>query len=125
MCLIARHFEANGLPTVILGSALDIAVHCGVPRFLFTDFPLGNPCGKPGDQEMQRDIITRALALFESAGGPRAIEQTPYEWSADQGWRERYLQVRAEDQARLRKLGHERRALKSRLKAEGRVRRDA
>jgi len=37
--LVARYLEANGLPTVIVGSALDIVEHCGVPRFLFTDFP--------------------------------------------------------------------------------------
>ena len=47
LSLVARHLEANGLPTVIIGSALDVVEHCGVPRFLFTDFPLGNPCGHP------------------------------------------------------------------------------
>jgi D-proline reductase (dithiol) PrdB len=41
--LVARHLETNGIPTVIVGSALDVVEHCGVPRFYFTDFPLGNP----------------------------------------------------------------------------------
>jgi D-proline reductase (dithiol) PrdB len=31
--LVARHLETNGIPTVIVGSALDIVEHCGVPRF--------------------------------------------------------------------------------------------
>ena len=50
--LVARHLEANGLPTVIMGAAKDIVEHCGVPRFLFSDFPLGNSAGKPFDVEI-------------------------------------------------------------------------
>ena len=42
-------------------SARDIVEECGVPRFLFVDFPLGNPCGKPWDAEMQRRIVGGAL----------------------------------------------------------------
>ena len=57
--LTARHLEAAGMPTVILGSALDVVEHCGVPRFLFTDFPLGNPCGKPFDTAMQEAIVVQ------------------------------------------------------------------
>ena len=63
MSLVARHLEANDIPTIILGSAKDIVEHCGVPRFLFTDFPLGNPCGKPWDVEMQRRIVGLADVL--------------------------------------------------------------
>ena len=122
--LIARHFEENGIATVIVGSALDIVEHCGVPRFLFTDFPLGNPCGKPYDAGMQRDIVNRALTLFETARQPRTTERAPFTWSADQSWRDRYLEVREEDLPRLRQLGEERRAHRARLRAEGRVRRD-
>ena len=33
------------MPTVIVGSARDVVEECGVPRFVFSDFPLGNPCG--------------------------------------------------------------------------------
>ena len=107
---------------MIIGSALDIVSHCGVPRFLFSDVPLGNPCGLPYDSEMQRDIIERALGLLESSKAPRAIQQTPHQWSGDPAWRERYMEVRDEDRPRLLKLGQERRALKARLKAEGQVR---
>jgi len=49
--LIARHLEANGIPTVIVGCAKDIVEQAGVPRFLWSDFPLGNSCGRPGDVE--------------------------------------------------------------------------
>ena len=97
MSLVARHLEAAGIPTVILGSAIDIVEHCGVPRFLFTDFPLGNPCGRPWDMDMQRDIVTQALSLFETATGPRTTQTVDYRVSEDQSWRERYLEVRPED----------------------------
>jgi len=62
--LVARHLEANGIPTVIIGSARDVVEYCGVPRFLFTDFPLGNPCGHPWDQQMQEKIVRQALDLL-------------------------------------------------------------
>jgi hypothetical protein len=47
--LIARHLEVNGIPTVVMGCARDIVEHCGAPRFLFSDFPLGNSAGRPHD----------------------------------------------------------------------------
>ena len=47
--LVARHLEANGIPTVVMGCAKDIVEHAAVPRFLFSDFPLGNSAGKPHD----------------------------------------------------------------------------
>ena len=31
--LTARHLEASGMATVIMGCAKDIVEHCGVPRF--------------------------------------------------------------------------------------------
>jgi hypothetical protein len=69
--LVARHLEANGIPTVIVGSARDIVEYCGVPRFLFTDFPLGNPCGHPWDREMQEAIVRQAVGLLATAADDR------------------------------------------------------
>ena len=63
MSLVARHLEANGIPTVVIGSALDVVEHCGVARFVFTDFPLGNPCGHPYARDMQKSIVAQALRL--------------------------------------------------------------
>ncbi len=93
MSLVARHLEANGISTVVLGSARDIVEHCGVPRFVFTDFPLGNPCGKPYDVAMQRRIIGMGLDLLESARAPRTTVQTPFVWSEDQSWRDEYMRI--------------------------------
>ncbi len=87
MSLVARHLEENGIPTVILGCARDIVEQCGVPRFVFADFPLGNPCGKPFDVEMQRHIVGMGLELLETATGPGIIVQAPYVWSDDTSWK--------------------------------------
>jgi len=91
--LVARHLEAHGIATVILGAARDIVEHCGVPRFVFTDFPLGNPCGKPYDAAMQRAIVGMGLDLLESARAPRTTVQTPYVWSEDQSWRDNFMRL--------------------------------
>jgi hypothetical protein len=91
--LVARHLEAHGIATVILGSARDIVEHCGVPRFVFTDFPLGNPCGKPYDIAMQRAIIGLGLDILENASAPRTTVQTPFVWSEDQCWRDNYMRI--------------------------------
>jgi len=120
--LVARHLEANGIPTVIVGSARDIVEHCGVPRFLFTDFPLGNPCGKPWDVAMQRRSVGMALDLLESAILPRTTVQTPFIWSEDSGWRERYARVDPAQAEKIRQAGQARRRLQQKRKAEGRVR---
>ena len=70
MSLVARHLEEAGLPTVVMGSARDIVEECGVSRFVYTDFPLGNPVGKPDDIEMQMTITGMALDLLERAWEP-------------------------------------------------------
>lgn len=110
MSLVARHLEANGIPTVIVGSAKDIVEHCGVPRFVFSDFPLGNPCGHPWDKDMQTAILRLALQVLEKASGPRTTVRSPFEWKADDPeWRERYNRVRPEDRERLLAIGEARR----------------
>ena len=88
MSLVARHLEANGIPTVVIGTARDIVEHCGVPRFLFVDFPLGSPCGTPFDAEMQRDIVERGLSLFDSATEPGTPSELALTWPNGEGWKE-------------------------------------
>ena len=112
MSLAARHLETAGIPTVIVGSARDIVEECGVPRFLFVDFPLGNPCGKPWDVEMQYQIVGDALELLERAWMPRTTVQRPETWGhgeADERWRERYMRVGDDNRAALAQAGEARR----------------
>ena len=122
--LTARHLEAAGIPTVILGSALDVVEHCGVSRFLFTDFPLGNPCGKPFDASMQDAIALAGIDLLESAERPRTTVRTQFRWSDDESWRGRYMEVRPEDLAKLAQRGEARRAERLRFKTQGKARED-
>lgn len=92
-CLGARHLEQNGIATVVLGCAKDIVEHVGIPRFLFSDFPLGNAAGKPNDLESQQRILELALNLLESAQSPRTTHQSPFEWSADSGWKRDFYNI--------------------------------
>ena len=87
MSLVARHLEADGLPTVIMGCAKDIVEHCGVPRFLFSDFPLGNSAGKPFDVDSQAATLELALRVLETAPAPRTTVQSPQRWREDAAWK--------------------------------------
>jgi len=120
--LVSRELEANGIPTAVVGSARDIVEECGVARFVFSDFPLGNPCGKPYEAEMQRQIVTIALDLLESARLPRTTVQTPFRWSEDESWKQNYARVDAERIAALKRAGEKRRAQQHGAKTEGKVR---
>ena len=88
--LAARHLEANWVPTVIMGCAKDIVEYCGVPRFLFSDFPLGNSAGRPFDVESQAQTLELALRVLESAPAARTTVQSPLRWSDDASWKPEY-----------------------------------
>ena len=87
---VRRHLEADGLPTIIMGCAKDIVEYCGVPRFLFSDFPLGNSAGKPHEPDTQRFTLDLALKVLESAIGPRTTVQSPLRWNDDGDWKNDY-----------------------------------
>jgi hypothetical protein len=85
--LAARHLEENGIPTIVMGCAKDIVEYVGVPRFLFSDFPLGNPTGKPQDVASQDFTLELALKVLETAPGPRMTVHSPLRWSDDPSWK--------------------------------------
>jgi D-proline reductase (dithiol) PrdB len=85
--LAARYLEEHGIPTVVMGCAKDIVEYAGVPRFLFSDFPLGNPAGRPHDRESQGFTLELALRVLETAPGPRTTVQNPLIWSASPDWK--------------------------------------
>jgi hypothetical protein len=91
--LIARHLEANGVPTVVMGCARDIVESAGVTRFLFSDFPLGNSCGKPGDLETQRGLVAMAFDLLQTAAAPRTTVQSLYRWAEDPSWKDDFYRL--------------------------------
>ncbi len=91
--LIARVLEASGIPTVVMGCAKDIVERVGVPRFLFSDFPLGNAAGKPGDAQSQAFTLDLALKLLEAAPAARTTVQSPLLWSESADWKFDYSNV--------------------------------
>jgi D-proline reductase (dithiol) PrdB len=91
--LAARHLEANGIAAVAMGCAKDIVEHVGVPRFLFSDFPLGNAAGKPHDPASQELTLELALRLIESAPAPRTTVQSPLRWSQGADWKLDYCNI--------------------------------
>jgi D-proline reductase (dithiol) PrdB len=91
--LAARHLETNGIATVVMGCAKDIVEYCGVPRFLFSDFPLGNAAGQPGDPTSQAFTLELALRLLEAAPAARTTVQSPLRWRADPSWKLDYCNI--------------------------------
>ncbi len=93
LSLAARMLEANGIATVIMGCARDVVEHIGVPRLLFSDFPLGNAAGRPNDKASQAYTLDSALQLLADATGPRTTVQSPLVWAESQDWKLDYSNI--------------------------------
>jgi D-proline reductase (dithiol) PrdB len=91
--LAARALEQSGIATVIMGCAKDIVEYVGVPRLLFSDFPLGNAAGKPHDVASQSITLDLALRLLETAPAPRMTVQSPLRWSENPDWKLDYCNI--------------------------------
>lgn len=122
MSLVARHLEANGLPTVVVGSARDIVEQAGAPRFVFVDYPLGNPMGKPYDVDEQRLVMGLAFDLLEKAFLPRTTVQAPLVWDESEKWRANFMKVDDELRAKLAAEGEARRQRQEEAKKSGKAR---
>jgi len=93
LSLAARRLEENGISTVVMGCAKDIVEYVGVPRFLFSDFPLGNAAGRPKDSASQAFTLDLALHVLEAAAASRTTVQSPLTWSANTDWKLDYSNV--------------------------------
>ena len=93
--LAARMLEQDGIATIVMGCAKDIVEYVGVPRLLFSDFPLGNAAGRPRDPESQAFTLELALRVLETAPAPRTTVQSTLAWSESPGVEARLLQHRA------------------------------
>jgi hypothetical protein len=114
--LAARALEECGIATVVMGCAKDIVEYVGVPRFLFSDFPLGNAAGRPNDRPSQALTLELALRVLETAPAPRTTVQSPLRWAADPGWKLDYCNIERLSPEEIRR----RRAEFDRGKAEAR-----
>ena len=86
MSLVARHLEANGLPTMVLGSALDILQAGRPPRTTFVDYPLGHSAGKAFDPADQYSIVRAAMLGFTSMTTPGELVRLPNRWADNDDW---------------------------------------
>ena len=93
MSLAARALEESGIATVVMGCAKDIVEYAGVPRFLFSDFPLGNAAGKPHDKASQMSTLGLALDVLERAPAARTTVQNPLCWAATGDWKLDYSNI--------------------------------
>jgi len=93
LALLARLLEESGIASVVMGCAKDIVEHVGVPRFVFSDFPLGNAAGRPHDVASQDATLALALALLEAAPAARTTVQSPLRWSDSAEWKLDYCNI--------------------------------
>lgn len=88
---IAAHvLETAGVASVVMGCARDIVETVGVPRLLFSNFPLGNGAGLPDDPDAQLETARQAVELLASATVPRTTVQSPIVWSGAADWQKDY-----------------------------------
>ena len=105
-----------------MGCARDIVEHAGVPRFYFSNFPLGHSAGKPFDRQSQRDTLDGALAMFDAAAAPRTTVVSEQSWAEDDTWEKDFWNIDSLDAETLAKLKqeHERvRQVAADIKASG------
>ncbi len=117
VCLAARMLEENGISTVVMGCAKDIVEYVGVPRFLFSDFPLGNAAGRPNDPASRALTLDLALSLLEAAPAARTTVQSPLRWSASPDWKLDYCNIERLSPEEVRRLREEFDAVKAQAKS--------
>jgi D-proline reductase (dithiol) PrdB len=87
-----------------MGCAKDIVEQAGVPRYVWSDFPLGNSAGKPNDKESQRLTLELALEAFDTITQPRTTLTSPQKWSDSSGWQLDFMNIEIMSAARIGQL---------------------
>ncbi len=93
-----------------------------MPRFLFVDYPLGNPMGRPYDEAEQAELFTLSLDLFERAFVPRTTVQAPVVWDEAETWRANFMKIDEDVRDQLVAEGEERRRKQAEAKETGKAR---
>jgi len=78
--LVQRVIEESGIATVTLSWIPDLTRAVGVPRLAGIGYPCARPLGRPHDADGQRAVLRATLELLESATGPDAYAELPFEW---------------------------------------------
>lgn len=93
VALVARHVEAGGILTLVMGCAKDAIEICCVPRFLFSNFPLGNATGRPADSASRDATLELAFRVLDAAPAPRTTLYSPLRWTGDASWKLDYCNI--------------------------------
>ena len=64
-----------------------------MPRFVLSDFPIGNGAGRPNDPGSQAFTLDLALSVLETAPASRTTVQSPLTWSASPVWKLDYSNI--------------------------------
>jgi D-proline reductase (dithiol) PrdB len=88
--LIAHVIEGHSIPTLVVGTVLDIMTKVPSPRAVFVDHPVGRTFGRPGDHRKQEEILTVALAELPNFTEPGQIRELLCQWEAsgNRAWEE-------------------------------------
>lgn len=120
VCLVANHLEQSGIPTVVLGAALDILEAGRPPRAIFVDYPLGHSSGRPDDPADQLGIVRAAVEAFARIAVPGTILRLPNRWGPDEAWKAKATDTAAGDSRRPRDTTPQYQTADDRIAAEER-----
>lgn len=56
------------------------------PRSVFVDFPLGHQCGRPGDIQLQTQILRDTLDVLVGARTLGTLVDLSYQWGESFDW---------------------------------------
>jgi len=104
VCLIARYLEQRGIPTLVVGTALDIVKFGWPPRAVFMDVPLGHGGGPAFEPEGQLAIARDALTAFAGMQEPGGIVHLDHAWPGGDGWKDAASDDGADDARQPRDL---------------------
>ena len=85
MPVLARRFEAAGIPTVVVTMMPETAQQLLAPRIVGVEFPFGHPFGQPHAGDVQRLVLTTALRVLAGAGQPGTRVDIDLEWPQPRG----------------------------------------
>jgi hypothetical protein len=82
--------ESLGIPTLVIGTVLDIMTKVPPPRAVFVDHPVGRTFGGPGDAGKQEEVLTLALKELSNFTEPGQIRDLHCQWDVggSRSWEE-------------------------------------
>jgi hypothetical protein len=104
VCLIARYLEERGIPTLVMGTALDIVKYGWPPRAVFMDVPLGHGGGPAFDPASQLAIAREAFTAFDRIQEPGGLIHLDQKWPGGEGWKDAASDDGADDARQPRDL---------------------